>query len=90
MKNVQIAEHLFYDVAYIFYHVLNDEIRASLSENDLQVVERAETALNAKIDNIMKHAYYTASKDFSLSAEQREKARQDYLNLVGMHKDFRF
>ena len=90
MKNIQISENLFYDVAYIFYNVLNDEIRDSLNKSDLQVIERAETALNAKLDRIMAHNYYSASKDSSVPAREREKARQNYLDLMGIHKDFRW
>lgn len=45
--------------------------------------------LDDKYLRLKKNDAYTRSKTASTEAE-REKARQEYLDLVGMHKDFRW
>lgn len=78
-KMVQIPEELFYDL--VRYFVLNDT-----SETRLKAIS---DALEVKIDNMVKHELYTASKTAETSAE-REKARQQYLDKVGMRDSFRW
>ena len=89
-KNVQISEQAFYDACLVCHSVLNDEIRACLRKDELEIVERLETALNAKIDKMIDHTIYTMSKNQNATAEEREVARQKYLNRKGIHKDFRW
>lgn len=61
------------------YHLLDmDECR-----NEIQ------KGLEQKIDAMVRHQLYTAYKT-APTEEEREKARQDYLDKVGMHRDFRW
>ena len=41
------------------------------------------------MDSIIKREKYTKSKTAS-TEEEREKARQEYLDIVGMHPSFRW
>lgn len=77
MKNIQISEGLF--LALVKYHLLDmDEC-----QNEIQ------KGLEQKIDAMVRHQLYTAYKTAPTEGE-REKARQDYLDKVGMHRDFRW
>ena len=89
-KQVQIPEEVFWDGLKVCYLVLDDEIRAYLSQDKLEVVERFQQALEVKLDKMVLHDLYTKSKDTSLSEEEREQARQDYLDRRGINKDFRY
>lgn len=89
-KQIQISEQVFYDACLVCYSVLNDEIRACLRKDELEIVERLETALNAKIDKMINHTIYTMSKNQNATAEERELARQKYLDRKGIHKNFRW
>ena len=77
MKNVQISQELF--VKLIQFHLLDiydssNEIKKGLEE---------------KIDMMARHEAYTKSKT-AVSESEREKARTEYLDMVGMHPDFRW
>ena len=89
-KQVQIPEEVFWDSLKICYIVLDDEIRDCLDQNKLEVVERFQQALEVKLDKMVLHDLYTKSKDTNLSEEEREQARQDYLDRRGINKDFRY
>lgn len=78
-KNVQISQELFFDL--VRYFCLDDT-----SEPRLNAIQRG---LEAKIDNMVKHELYTASKTAE-TPEEREKARQQYLDKVGMRESFRY
>lgn len=78
-KNVQISQELFFDL--VRYFVLDDT-----SEMRLKAIS---DALEVKIDNMVKHELYTASKTAE-TPEEREKARQQYLDKVGMRESFRW
>ena len=77
MKNVQISEELF--MALIKYH-LGD------MDNELPLIKKG---LERKLDAMVKHQLYTTYKVAPTEAEW-EKARQEYLDAVGMHRDFRW
>ena len=79
MKNVQIPQELFFDL--VRYFMLGDT-----SEERFKAVL---TALEDKVDKIAKHETYTLSKTAETEAE-REKARQQYLDMVGMNQNFRY
>ena len=77
MKNIQISYDLF--MKLLKYHCFGiyeceDDIKCEL-----------ENKLNA----VVKRKYYTNYKT-AISEEEREKARQKYLDEIGMHKDFRW
>ena len=46
-------------------------------------------ALEDKLEGMVRHELYTKSK-IAETEEEREKARQEYLDRIGMHKDFRW
>ena len=78
-KNVQIPLELFYDLVRV--HLLDAD--------DKDTLQRIQKALEGKLDALVKHDLYTTSKTAE-SPQEREKARQAYLDKVGIHKDFRW
>ena len=77
MKNIQISEELFF--ALLKYHLV--EIDDVLSEIKMGLEDKLEAMIRR--DSYAK--YKTAPTE-----EEREKARQEYLDKVGMHRDFRW
>lgn len=77
MKNVQIPYELFFKI--IKYHLLDmyDES------------EEIKKGLENKIDMMARHDIYTKSKTTS-TEDEREKSRKEYLDMIGMHSDFRW
>lgn len=88
-KQIQIPEQTLFDGLMICHIVLNDEIRAFLSQDKLEVIERFQNALETKLNKMVLHDIYTKSKDMNLTEEEREKARQDYLDRKGISKVFK-
>ncbi len=77
MKQVQISEDLF--LSLIKYHILechNDE-------------EKIVKMLKEKYDSIVKRNLYTKYKT-APTEEEKEKARQEYLDRKGIHSSFRW
>lgn len=89
-KQVQISEETFFDALMICHSILDDEIRDCLDQDKLEIVERFQKALEVKLDKMVLHDIYTKSKDTNLTDEEREKARQEYLDRKGIHKNFRY
>ena len=77
MKNVQSPEQLFF--ALLKYHLLDMG----------EVLPEIKKGLEEKVEAMMKRELYTKYKTAS-TEEEREKARQEYLEKVGMHRDFRW
>ena len=77
MKMVQIPESLF--VELMKYHVLGIE----------DSLPKIKNGLEQKYEAMMRRELYTKSKTAETEAE-REKARKEYLDKVGMHRDFRW
>ena len=77
MKNVQISEQLFF--ALLKYHLLDMD----------EVLPEIKKGLDEKVEAMMKRELYTKYKT-APTEEEREKARQEYLERVGMHRDFRW
>ena len=77
MKNVQIPYELFFKI--VKYHLLDmyDES------------EEIKKGLENKIDMMARHDIYTKSKTVS-TEDEREKSRKEYLDMIGMHSDFRW
>ena len=76
-KKVLIPQKLFLDIYTYFeldIHDNEDEIRREL---------------NDKLDAMVMHDTYTQYKT-APTDEEREKARQQYLDEKGIHKDFRW
>ena len=77
MKNVQISEELF--VAIMRYFMLEQE----------ELLPQIKQGLEKKLDAMVMRELYTKYKT-APTEEEREKARQEYLDKVGMHRDFRW
>ena len=76
-KSVTIKETLFMDLVKSFL------------ENDREVEERIRLELQKKLEVLVKRELNTKYKT-AKSATEREAARQEYLEKVGMPKDFRW
>jgi hypothetical protein len=77
MKQVQISENLF--LLLIKYHIFecyNDE-------------EKIVEELQKKFDSIINRNLYTKYKT-APTEEEKEKARQEYLDRKGIHSSFRW
>ena len=77
MKNVQISQELF--VALLHYHLS--------SENEYE--EMIEQGLEQKLDAMLRHELYAQYKT-APTEEQREQARQEYLDRRGVPESFRW
>ena len=77
MKNVQITQDLF--LALVKYHLLE-----SIDEK-----EKIKKELTKKLDAMAKQQIYSQYKTAS-TEEEREKARQEYLDKVGFSQNFRW
>ena len=77
MKNIQIPPELF--IRLIRFHLFDMDEDADLIKKGLE----------DKMERLARHEIYSKSKTAS-SEEEKEKARQEYLDMVGMHQDFRW
>ena len=77
MKQVQISEDLF--LSLIKYHLLE-----CYNEEEKIIAE-----LKEKYDSIINRNLYTKYKTAS-TEEEKEKARQEYLNRKGTYSNFRW
>lgn len=77
MKNVQIPYGLFFLI--VKYHLLD------MHEDN----EKIKKGLENKIDRMARHKIYTKSKT-APTEEEREKSRKEYLDMAGMHQNFRW
>ena len=77
MKQVQISEDLF--LSLIKYHILEYH-----NDNEKIIKE-----LQQKFDSVINRSLYTKYKT-APSQEQKEKARQEYLDRKGIHSSFRW
>ncbi|MEE1249710.1 MAG: complexin-2 [Lachnospiraceae bacterium] len=77
MKNIQISEQLF--MALMKYHLLGME----------DILPEIKRGLEEKLEAMIKRDLYTKYKT-APTEEEREKARQEYLEKVGMHRSFRW
>ena len=79
-QNVQISFKLFLEL--IQYHCISDD-------PDYELQQSIAKSLEKKLDDIVTREMYTRSKT-AATPEEREKARQEYLDKRGIHKDFRW
>lgn len=77
MKTIQISEQLFF--ALLKYHLVEMD----------DVLPEIKKGLEEKLGAMVKRDLYTKYKT-APTEEEREKARQEYLNKVGVHRDFRW
>lgn len=79
-KNVQIPEELFLELCK--YHLAN--------LNDTEREKHISEALEGKLDALARRELYSKYKDTSLTDEERERARQEYLDSIGVPNPFRW
>ncbi len=85
MKKIQITQNLFVKILKYFY---SEEFE--LDDDELcELYRDIKKDIDQKLDAISKRSYYTEYKTADTD-EAKEKARQKYLDAVGMHKDFRY
>lgn len=77
LKNIQISEQLF--SALLKYHLLEVET----------VSAEIKKGLEEKLETVVKRELYTKYKT-APTEEEREKARQEYLEKVGIQKKFQW
>ena len=85
IKRVQLPESFVKDVYLLILALYDYELDNGVSS----IISRLELVLNEKIIAAEKRQAYTAYKtapDF----EEREAARQKYLDLAGVHSDWRW
>lgn len=78
-KQIQIPEQLFLDMIKYFLIEVDDET----------IYKSIKKGLTDKIEALARHELYTKYKT-SANEEQREQARQEYLERVGLPKNFRW
>lgn len=78
MKNIQIPEELFINLVKYFL----------LDAHDKNTYNAIRKVIETKYKAIEKHNSYTTYKT-AKTTEEREKARIEYLNEVGMQESFR-
>lgn len=78
-KQIQISQSLFIEL--VKYHLM--ENHEPTQEGFIK------TELSAKMDAMVKHELYTQYKT-APTEEEKEKARQQYLDKVGIPSDFRW
>lgn len=79
-KTVQISEELFMDLCRVILGGVDDP----------ETVSRTSRGLNDKLDRIVTRGLYSTMNDPSKSPQEREKARQDYLDARGIPTSFRW
>lgn len=85
MKKIQITQDLFVKMIKYFY---SEEFE--LGGDELCVLyHEIKSGIDKKLDAISRRGYYTEYKTADTD-EAKEKARQKYLDAVGMHEDFRY
>ncbi|KAF5076786.1 hypothetical protein DSECCO2_157220 [anaerobic digester metagenome] len=77
LKNVQISYDLF--LMLVKYHLGGDDIWS----------EDIDAGLKQKVEAVIARNTYTKYKT-AVTKEEQEKARIEYLDLKGYHKDFRW
>ena len=77
MKQVQIPQELF--VQLIYYHLMEDDSH----------IDEIKIGLEKKLDALVLRELYGKSKT-ALTEEEREKARQEYLDRRGIPNSFRW
>ena len=84
-KNIQISAVTFLLTEYIlenFYIETN-------SEAEEMILKKVKNAFREKSEKIKRSEAYTKYKT-AVSKDEKETARQEYLDLAGIHKSFRW
>lgn len=86
-SNTQIPSELFNDI--VRYFTLIDDEQADPDYIEF-LKDGIIKGLIDKIDKIQKRELYSKQFDKNLTQEEKEQARQAYLDMIGMHKDWRW
>lgn len=89
-KTVQIPLDTFIQLWDIFCGNWDDDIRWDLLDEEPNHVREIQDALNTKMESLVRRIDYASWHDANLTDEDREQARQRYLDAVGMHPDWRW
>ncbi len=84
-KNIQISAVTFLLTEYILE---NFYIETS-SESEEMILEKVKNAFREKSEKIKRSEVYTKYKT-AATADEKESARQEYLDLAGIYKSFRW
>lgn len=79
-KTVQISDELFMDLCRLILGGVDDP----------ETVSRASRGLQDKLNRVVAHKLYETMHDPTKSPQEREKARQDYLDSRGIPSSFRW
>ena len=79
MKHVQIPLEAFLRLVQYFYIENHSEDLYKAIQSDIEL----------KLDSIVKHELYTQYKTAN-TEQEREEARQKYLDKIGMRESFRY
>lgn len=85
MANVQIPEEVFFRL--FRYHCIPHEVFTPEELDKLE--QKIQQDIETKLDKMVMRNLYTESKT-AASPEEREKARQEYLDKRGISKEFRW
>jgi hypothetical protein len=84
-KQIQLPKQAFCDL-YLLIIALDDY---ELDYDTRKRVQALETVINGKFEAMARRQAFTEYKTAEPSTEDRETKRQQYLELVGVHKDWR-
>jgi len=84
-KQILVPESFMVDVYMLILHLRSD---TQASDPNL-LLQKIQVVINAKIESQKRRKDFTEYKTAKPNTEQREQARQDYLDGVGIHKDWR-
>jgi len=84
-KKIQISMDMFLDVYKLILALQDYDLDIYTKE----IANRLEGQISAKLDAMQKREAYTTYKAGDTD-EEKERARQKYLDMIGMHKDWRY
>jgi len=84
-KQMLVPESFMVDVCRLTAHLWGQE-----GAEDLQpILQRIQTVIDAKCSAIERRRKFSEYKTAQAGSVERETARQDYLDEVGIHRDWR-
>jgi hypothetical protein len=78
-RQIQINSELFYGLYRLIV----------LEEQNEELYQQAKQQLETKFTKLLNHELYSQFRT-ATSADEREQARKDYLESIGIHKDFQW